>query len=642
MNAVSPLYKALCERRETIAEGWYARLYPLCAAPLDASQLRQLTLELTDQLIACLAGEPFAPECARAVGEALADLRLPDPTALEQAMAGLPGEIARGLAEGEAAALLPRLAATWAGVAAGYCQRIQSLLLHEQEEIYRATLTALKRTEEALRESEARYRTVSRLTSDYAFAIRVHADGTFTTEWVTEAYWRITGLPSGTLLGERWLEMVHPDDRAIAAQNMRRAFAGQASEAEFRIRTVAGEERWLRAAGWPEWDAAHERVVRVYGAVQDITRYKAIEAALRASEERYRAISELTSDFAYGVRVGPEGRMTLEWITDAFQRLFGITQAELEALEDWFTLVHPDDQSKLNQHIQTLLESGRPETIEVRLITASGAVRWLRITNRPLFDEQEGRVVRVLGAAQDITGRKLAEQHALQLDRLAAVGRLAATMAHEINNPLQAIRTNLDLAMDFPLEEEERQARLRLVQHEVERLIKISSRAMSLVRPPQVQQEPVSLATVVRQAVSLIERQLAQSGVELTLDFPAALPPVYTSSDLLLQVMLNLMLNAVEAMEGGGTLHIAARHVDRHVSLTFVDSGPGFTPAALHRLFEPFYTTKQGGTGLGLSLCHAIIQQHGGTISAGNAPGGGAIVTITLPLGQSAGNEEEA
>ena len=642
MNAVSPLYKALCERRETIAEGWLARLYPLCAAPLDASQLRQLTLELTDQLIACLAGEPFAPERARAVGEALADLRLPDPTALEQALAGLPGEIACGLTEGETAALLPRLAATWASIAAGYCQRTQSLLLHEQEEIYRATLAALKQTEEALRESEARYRTVSRLTSDYAYATRVHADGTFTTEWVTEAYWRITGLPSGTLLGERWLEMVHPDDRAIAAQNMRRLFAGQSSEAEFRIRTVAGEERWLRTTGWPEWDAAHERVVRVFGAAQDITRYKAIEAALRASEERYRAISELTSDFAYSVRVEPEGRMTIEWITDAFQRLMGITQAELEALEDWFTLVHPDDQSRLNRHVQSLLESGRPETIEVRFVTASGAVRWLRITNRPLFDEQEGRVVRVLGAAQDITGRKLAELHALQLDRLAAVGRLAATMAHEINNPLQAIRTNLDLAIDFPLAEEERQARLRLVQHEVERLMTITSRAMNLVRPPQVQQEPVSLATVVHQAVSLLERQFAQSGVELTLDVPAALPAVYTSSDLLLQVMLNLMLNAVEAMEEGGTLHIAARHVDRHVTLTFVDSGPGFTPDALHRLFEPFYTTKRGSTGLGLSLCHAIIQQHGGTISAGNAPGGGAIVTITLPLGQSADNEEEA
>lgn len=642
MNAVSPLYKALCERRETIAEGWLARLYPLCAAPLDASQLRQLTLELTDQLIACLAGEPFAPERARAVGEALADLRLPDPTALEQALAGLPGEIACGLTEGETAALLPRLAATWASIAAGYCQRTQSLLLHEQEEIYRATLAALKQTEEALRESEARYRTVSRLTSDYAYATRVHADGTFTTEWVTEAYWRITGLPSGTLLGERWLEMVHPDDRAIAAQNMRRLFAGQSSEAEFRIRTVAGEERWLRTTGWPEWDAAHERVVRVFGAAQDITRYKAIEAALRASEERYRAISELTSDFAYSVRVEPEGRMTIEWITDAFQRLMGITQAELEALEDWFTLVHPDDQSRLNRHVQSLLESGRPETIEVRFVTASGAVRWLRITNRPLFDEQEGRVVRVLGAAQDITGRKLAELHALQLDRLAAVGRLAATMAHEINNPLQAIRTNLDLAIDFPLAEEERQARLRLVQHEVERLMTITSRAMNLVRPPQVQQEPVSLATVVHQAVSLLERQFAQSGVELTLDVPAALPAVYTSSDLLLQVMLNLMLNAVEAMEEGGTLHIAARHVDRHVTLTFVDSGPGFTPDALHRLFEPFYTTKRGSTGLGLSLCHAIIQQHGGTISAGNAPGGGAIVTITLPLRQSADNEEEA
>lgn len=767
MNTVLSLRQALHERREAIAGSWYRGIYPLYAAHLSASELYQLVVELTDQLVDCLAGEPFAPERARPIGASLADFRLPDPMVIEGAMGVLQREIAAGLTEGEAAVLLPRLVATWASIAAGYCRRSQVLILNEQEELHQASLTALKRAEEALRESEARYRIVSQLTSDYAYAIRIHPDGTFTTEWATDAYWRLTGLQPGTMFHGRWFEMVHPDDRAKARENLQNLISGQTTEIEFRILTVTGEERWVCCRSLPEWDEAHERVVRVFGAVQDITarkqaemalrasetrlrtiyatipdlvyltdlegnildanpalvktlglsleqlkqkkatdffaggdmqaiqdgltriraghearglevqsfnasgeirdyevhampitengvvtavlsvtrditQRKQVEAALRASEERYRAISEITSNLAYSARVKPDGRLAFEWITEASKYILGLTKAELDMLKEWAVLIHPEDWPKLEKYLQGILESGKPDTIEVRTHPARGAVRWLRVINRPLFDEQEGRVVRLVGTIQDITERKLAEQHAQQMDRLAAIGRLAATMAHEINNPLQAICSNLDLALHFPLEEQERLERLHMVQREVKRLMAITSRTMSLVRAPGMRWEPVSLAPLVGRAVMLLDHQLDQNHIDLLVDVPGTLPAVQASAELLQQILLNLMLNAIDAMPNGGQLRIAAQQTDRQVILTVADSGPGFLPETLDKIFEPFYTTRPGGTGLGLPICQAIIQQIGGNISAGNAPDGGALVTVTLPLWQAADMKEEA
>ncbi|MBC8248244.1 MAG: histidine kinase, partial [Anaerolineales bacterium] len=232
----------------------------------------------------------------------------------------------------------------------------------------------------------------------------------------------------------------------------------------------------------------------------------------------------------------------------------------------------------------------------------------------------------------EITERKRAEECLLRTERLAAMGRLAAALAHEINNPLQAISSSLELVLDFPLEEEERLEYLQAARREIERLMALTGRVLNFARPPRVEQQPTSAADVVHDALALVSKRLDYSDIRVSLDLPDVLPPVLASSSQLAQVFLNLIINAIQALPDGGALSISARLAGEQVEVTFTDSGPGISPDAMARLFEPFYTTKENGTGLGLATSHSIIQQHGGTLTAGNAPGGGAVFTVALPI----------
>jgi signal transduction histidine kinase len=136
----------------------------------------------------------------------------------------------------------------------------------------------------------------------------------------------------------------------------------------------------------------------------------------------------------------------------------------------------------------------------------------------------------------------------------------------------------------------------------------------------------------VRYALALAGKQLAHRRIEVSLALSDNLPPVRASRDQLTQVFLNLIINASEAMPDGGELHISARVFDRRLELAFADSGQGIPPSQMAKLFEPFHTTKEQGTGLGLAVSYSIVQQHGGTITAENAPDGGAIFVVALPL----------
>lgn len=372
------------------------------------------------------------------------------------------------------------------------------------------------------------------------------------------------------------------------------------------------------------------------GVIMDITKRKQIEAALRESETRYRLISELTSDFAYALRVEPDETMTFEWATEAFSRITGYRLEEAAALQHWRTIVHPDDLPLYTRLVTGLLHGEQQET-DLRIIAKGGEQRWLHVQGRPVFDAEEQRIIRIYGTARDITERKQMELYLLRTERLSAMGRLAAALAHEINNPLQAIQSNLELALDFPLEETERRQYLVAVRAEIERLMNVTHQVLDFARPLQLEigkTEPVAIPDVVLYALTLCNKELQDHAIEVQLSLSNNLPTIAGARDLLTQVCLNLIINAIEAMPTGGTLQVEARISRKHkkVELTFADTGPGIAPEALDMIFEPFYTTKEHGTGMGLPLSYGIIQQHGGTITAENRKSGGARVRVTLPL----------
>ncbi len=234
--------------------------------------------------------------------------------------------------------------------------------------------------------------------------------------------------------------------------------------------------------------------------------------------------------------------------------------------------------------------------------------------------------------------RRLQESQAqlIQAEKMTALGRLAATLAHEINNPLQAITSQLELAIEFPLEPDERTSRLKIAYQEIERLSDITRRVLNFARPTPAPRKWVFIPDLLRQALALASKKLQHSHIEATTELAQA-PQVWAAPDQLTQVFVNLLLNAVEAIGDHGRIRITLGIEGEHEVVRFANDGPPIPAQDLPRVFEPFFTTKENGTGLGLAVSHNLIVQHGGTLSAENlADNKGVVFIVRLPLAKNA------
>ena len=220
----------------------------------------------------------------------------------------------------------------------------------------------------------------------------------------------------------------------------------------------------------------------------------------------------------------------------------------------------------------------------------------------------------------------------IQAEKMAAVGRLAASLAHEINNPLQAIQNSLHLALHPGLDEVKRREFLEMAQQEVARLVQIVRRMLDFYRPSSAMQ-PLDVNRPVDDALAIAGKRLQQSRVEVVARLAPNLVPVKGAPNQLTQVFLNIIINAVDAMPNGGTLWVGtAYHAERkQVVVAFRDSGPGIAPEMREHMFEPFHTSKSTGTGLGLAISYGIIERHGGAIEVESPPGGGTTFIVRLP-----------
>jgi signal transduction histidine kinase len=220
----------------------------------------------------------------------------------------------------------------------------------------------------------------------------------------------------------------------------------------------------------------------------------------------------------------------------------------------------------------------------------------------------------------------------IQAEKMAAVGRLAASLAHEINNPLQAIQNSLHLALHPGLDEVKRREFLEMAQQEVARLVQIVRRMLDFYRPSSAMQ-PLDVNRPVDDALAIAGKRLQQSRVEVVARLAPNLVPVRGAPNQLTQVFLNIIINAVDAMPNGGMLWVGtAYHAERkQVVVAFRDSGPGIALEMREHMFEPFHTSKSTGTGLGLAISYGIIERHGGAIEVESPPGGGTTFIVRLP-----------
>jgi signal transduction histidine kinase len=253
-----------------------------------------------------------------------------------------------------------------------------------------------------------------------------------------------------------------------------------------------------------------------------------------------------------------------------------------------------------------------------------------------------GRMERQVGAilerVREVVGQlQKQESEALRAEQLAAVGRLAAGVAHEVRNPLTSIKLLVGAALSGRCDAGLTEADLRVIYDEVGRLERKVQALLDYARPVEVAFRPTDVADVVHQVADLVKERLRQQGVRLTLDLPDGAVTAALDRDQFQGVLINLVQNALDAMPGGGKVEIGmSRDPAGGLRLIVADTGPGLSDAAAGRLFTPFFSTKPTGTGLGLSLSRRVVQAHSGTLTGANRPVGGAVFTLTLPDGAAA------
>jgi len=272
-----------------------------------------------------------------------------------------------------------------------------------------------------------------------------------------------------------------------------------------------------------------------------------------------------------------------------------------------------------------------------------------REANEPAFRESDVELFQILARQAAVAlenSRLYAEQldyvrkveesqkALLQAEKMAAAGRLSASIAHEVNNPLQSVQNCIHLAARDDMPEEKRKEYLELARTELERLMLTVGRMLDFYRPGAVSLEKLDLAEMLQYVLNLMGKQLSEASIKVNIDLLGRIPPVMAVASQIQQVLINLTLNAADAMPAGGSLKITARPIKAGIEILFQDSGRGVPKDKQANIFEPFFSTKEGGTGLGLTVSYNIITAHGGTLDLLPERGPGACFRIFLPAGE--------
>jgi PAS domain S-box-containing protein len=353
------------------------------------------------------------------------------------------------------------------------------------------------------------------------------------------------------------------------------------------------------------------------------------EERLRAQEELLAAVVGNCADAI--ITVDTEGHIQ-SWNTGA-EQIFGYARDEI--IGKPFTvlmlqeLIDRGEYEFLQQQTRT---QGAVRDFETERVTKDGKRLRVAVTRTALHD-RFGNWIGTSAIVRDITERKAFETQLAHADRLATMGTMAAGLAHEIGNPLAAI-SSLVQVLQRRVADPDLLGRLDLVRQQVSRITTIVREMADFSRPGGQSESPAHVGVAVQHAVTLARYSRSTRRVDVRVDLDPNIPPLPMESERLLQVFLNLVLNAYDAMDGEGTLHIGGIWADPMVRVSFCDTGPGVPPALRERIFEPFFTTKPSGkgTGMGLSVSQRIIHAHGGHVTLAEAPSGGAVFTVALPV----------
>jgi PAS domain S-box-containing protein len=501
-----------------------------------------------------------------------------------------------------------------------------------------------KRAEARVSQAE----TELRLALDTIPALAWSAGPDGSADFVNRGWTEYTSLSLEDTKGSGWSSRIHPDDRDKFVDKFLKAVAaGTPYEDEARIRRTDGRYRWFLVRGTPFRDESGN-IVRWYGTCTDIEDRRRAEEALRDSEKRFRDFSEASADWYW--ETGPDHRFTFipverpEFPDVENRTQLGLTRWEIAA--DFDT-----EPAKWQEHID-VLDNHKPfRNFIYQIRLKDGATMYAAVSGIPRFDDNSA-FLGYRGGACDVTAMVRANQlekslrqaqvELAHITRLTTLGELTASIAHEVNQPLSGVVGNGAaclrwLSKDPPQFYGEVRASVEAMIGDANRASMIIAKIRALAKNSSQQMSRLDINDVVKDAVALVRHELDDRDVALRQELTAAPATVIADRTQLQQVLINLIMNSVDAIEGvsGRAREIVVRSnlsEGDQIILQVKDSGCGVDPGQIEKLFQPFFTTKSKGLGMGLSISRSIIEAHDGSLTMSSDGGTGSTVHIALPL----------
>src|SRR5712692_182192 len=502
----------------------------------------------------------------------------------------------------------------------------------------------LKCAEQTLRESEYKLRQIIDTVPSLLWSAGPDGEPTHVSQRLLD----YSGMRLEDFKHGGWEAFVHPADFPETAKAFYHAIqTGASYRAVHRLRRAAdGEYRWHHARGEPLRDR-EGRIVQWYGLSVDIDEGKKAEDRLRRSEANLAEAQRLTHT---GTAVLDARAMRyLHWSDEAY-RIWGFNPLQgRPSRENMWQRIHPDDRDRVWEEVQEALRQKRDFSSEFRLLLPDGTIKYLEAATYHEFSSS-GALAEAASTQIDRTERKRAkdeherlrqlESDLAHMNRLSRMGELAASLIHEITQPIGSARNNALAALNFfdkqPPDLSEIREALGCVVGDADRVGHIVDRIRDQIKKAPPRKDRVDVNEAINEVIVLARNEITTNGVSIRTRLAEALLPVQGDHVQLQQVVLNLILNAVEAMStveaGARELLISTEQTQTGGVLVSVgDSGPGIDPDHVDRVFEAFHTTKSSGVGMGLSICRSIIDAHGGRLWATRCEPRGALFQFTIP-----------
>jgi len=510
--------------------------------------------------------------------------------------------------------------------------RIHETLVHRSSELERLVET-LKRSQEEARRIQDNLNTAQRIAHLGSWEWDAVRDEL---SWSAEVY-RIFGTTPEAFDGtcRFFLECVHPGDRDAVKKSVDSAlFKGADYNIEHRIIRPDGSERIVQERAEVARDD-RGKPVRMIGTVQDVTDIRHAQKALQDSEEQFR---NLVENSPFGIIIVQHWMVVYQ--NPELRRLLGAVP-ERYPVGNLIHQVHAEDQEKAARSFGLFSTCGDlPQDVELRIFPVDKIgdethMKWVHC--RPIsikFKEEAALLLNMV----DITRSKELEQFAIVREKMAALGHISAGIAHEIRSPLSAINIFLDAIaenLDRPESRQDLNDAIAEAKSAAGVIESVITRVLDFSRPGESRLQYGHIHNPIEEAIRMMGPRLRKSKIELEVELAYDLPKVYFDSKRIMQVLINLITNAMEAIEKDsekGKILISTNKEGAKVCIKVSDSGPGVESGEAERIFEPFYTTKKGSPGIGLSICQRILLDHGGLIKVSDSKLGGSEFSLMLPI----------